>query len=43
MNEGEGWYLNLSLPHRVENNGTTDRVHLVIDYVVNEWMRSLIA
>jgi hypothetical protein len=42
MNEGECWYLDLSLPHRVENNGSTDRVHLVIDCVVNEWMRSLI-
>jgi quercetin dioxygenase-like cupin family protein len=42
MNEGEGWYLDLSLPHRVENNGETDRVHLVIDCVVNEWVRSLI-
>jgi Aspartyl/Asparaginyl beta-hydroxylase len=42
MNEGESWYLDLSLPHRVENNGATDRIHLVIDCVVNEWIRSLI-
>jgi quercetin dioxygenase-like cupin family protein len=42
MNEGESWYLDLSLPHRVENNGATARIHLVIDCVANEWIRSLI-
>jgi hypothetical protein len=42
MKEGECWYLDLSLPHRVENTGTADRIHLVIDCVVNEWVRSLI-
>jgi hypothetical protein len=42
MNEGESWYLDLSRPHRVDNNGTTDRIHLVIDCVVNEWLRALI-
>jgi hypothetical protein len=39
MGEGECWYNNLSLPHSVENRGTTDRVHLVIDCVVNDWLR----
>jgi hypothetical protein len=42
MNEGESWYLDLALPHRVDNNGETDRVHLVMDCVVNEWIRALI-
>ena len=42
MNERESWYLDLSLPHRVENNGATDRIHLVIDCIVDEWIRSLI-
>lgn len=42
MNEGESWYLDLSLPHRVFNRGASDRVHLVIDCVVNEWIKSLI-
>jgi len=42
MNEGECWYLNLSLPHRVHNLGTTNRVHLVIDAVVNPWLISVI-
>ena len=42
MKEGECWYLDLSLPHSVRNRGTTDRVHLVIDCEVNEWLRKLI-
>ncbi len=42
MHEGECWYLDLSLPHRVHNGGTTDRIHLVLDCMVNEWLKSLI-
>jgi quercetin dioxygenase-like cupin family protein len=42
MREGENWYLDLSLPHSVANRGTTDRVHLVVDCVVNDWIRSVI-
>ncbi|MFN8368868.1 MAG: aspartyl/asparaginyl beta-hydroxylase domain-containing protein [Candidatus Kapaibacterium sp.] len=42
MNEGECWYLNLSLRHRVSNNGKTDRVHLVIDGKVNDWLRAML-
>lgn len=43
MAEGECWYLDLNLPHRVNNLGTTDRVHLVIDCQLNDWLRDLIA
>ena len=42
MTPGEAWYLNLSLPHRVDNQGDTDRIHLVLDCVVNQWLGSLI-
>jgi aspartyl/asparaginyl beta-hydroxylase (cupin superfamily) len=42
MNEGECWYINFNLPHRVYNNSDIDRVHLVIDCVVNDWVRSII-
>jgi Aspartyl/Asparaginyl beta-hydroxylase len=42
MQEGECWYLNLSLRHRVTNGGTTDRIHLVMDCIVNEWLQSLL-
>lgn len=43
MKEGECWYLDLSLPHWVKNDGVSDRVHLVIDCEVNEWVRDLLA
>ena len=42
MREGECWYVNFNLPHRVANRGTTDRVHLVVDCVMNDWLRSLL-
>jgi len=42
MNEGECWYLNVNRPHRVANGGTTDRVHLVVDCAVNDWLRDLL-
>lgn len=41
MAEGECWYLNLQLPHNVNNHGTTDRIHLVADCMVNDWVRAL--
>lgn len=43
MDEGECWYLDLNLPHRVHNRGETDRIHLVIDCQLNEWLRDLIS
>lgn len=42
MREGETWYLNFNLPHRVYNASDTDRVHLVLDCLVNDWLRSLV-
>ena len=41
MAAGSTWYLRLSDPHKVENRGETDRVHLVIDAAVNDWVRAL--
>lgn len=38
MNDGECWYLRLSDTHSVANRGGTDRVHLVIDALVNPWL-----
>lgn len=43
MRPGECWYLDLSRPHRVQNRGRSDRIHLVIDCRVNEWLLSQIA
>lgn len=40
MKEGECWYLRLSDPHSVQNNGQVDRIHLVIDAEVNDWLSS---
>ncbi len=43
MQPGECWYINANLPHRVANLGPTDRIHLVVDCVVNDWLRELFA
>jgi hypothetical protein len=40
MEPGSVWYLRLSDPHNVANCGPTDRVHLVIDAVVNDWLKT---
>ena len=37
MRQGECWYANFSLSHKVENNGHTDRIHLVMDCLRNSW------
>lgn len=42
MLPGSAWYLRLSDRHRAANNGTTDRIHLVIDAVVNDWLRQML-
>lgn len=39
MKEGECWYLNFSLKHKIFNEGETDRIHLVIDADVNDWIK----
>lgn len=38
---GHCWYGDFSLPHRVANRGSSDRVHLVIDAQVDSWLRAL--
>jgi hypothetical protein len=40
MNEGEAWYLNFNLRHYVENKSSHARVHLVVDCIANDWLRS---
>jgi hypothetical protein len=42
MLEGECWYNNLSLPHSVVNRGVEDRIHLVLDMQVNDWLKELL-
>lgn len=38
MEPGECWYLDLDRPHRVQNLGARERVHLVLDCVADEWL-----
>ena len=38
---GECWYMNFNLPHRITNAGSTDRVHLVMDIILNDAVREL--
>lgn len=38
MREGELWYLDFYQKHRVENNSDADRIHLVLDCKVNDWL-----
>lgn len=40
LGEGECWYVNASYPHKVFNGGDRDRIHLVLDCEVNDWLRS---
>jgi hypothetical protein len=43
MAAGETWYLNLELPHRVDNQSDVARVHLLVDCLVNPWLDALLA
>jgi len=41
LHEGECWYINFNLPHRIHNRGATDRIHLVIDCKLNPWLDAM--
>jgi len=38
MQEGDCWYINANLPHRLANKGSGNRIHLVVDCKVNHWL-----
>ena len=42
MVPGSLWYLRLSDPHSVRNDGDDDRVHLVIDTTPNAWLLTML-
>jgi hypothetical protein len=42
MAAGSTWYLRVSDPHSVANRGATERVHLVIDAVLDAWLVGLL-
>lgn len=41
LQEGECWYMNFNLRHAIHNKSSRTRVHLVIDAVVNDWVKEL--
>lgn len=43
MEAGSCWYANVNLIHSVANGGDADRVHLVIDCAVDDWLRGRFA
>ena len=42
LQPGDLWYMRLSDPHSVHNNGQTERIQLSIDVVVNAWVEEMI-
>ncbi|MDF1696247.1 MAG: aspartyl/asparaginyl beta-hydroxylase domain-containing protein [Saprospiraceae bacterium] len=43
MKEGECWYCNFHLNHEVTNGGDQPRIHLIIDCMVNDWLKGIFA
>ncbi|WP_084128093.1 aspartyl/asparaginyl beta-hydroxylase domain-containing protein [Cellvibrio mixtus] len=43
MRAGELWYFNADQIHEVYNRGSEDRINVVIDCVVNDWLRQKIS
>ncbi len=43
LHEGECWYMNFNLLHSLNNKSKVNRVHLVIDAIVNDWVHELFA
>ena len=43
LREGECWYVNFNLLHSIINKSKTDRIHLVVDATVNDWVKELFA
>jgi hypothetical protein len=41
LHEGECWYMNFNLLHAINNNSPVNRVHLVIDAEVNDWVKEI--
>lgn len=41
MQPGRLYYVNFSKPHFVRNDGDSDRIHLVLDLEVNDWLTAI--
>ncbi|HEX3682301.1 MAG TPA: aspartyl/asparaginyl beta-hydroxylase domain-containing protein [Bryobacteraceae bacterium] len=42
LEEGHSYYVNVNLPHRITNRGEAERIHLIIDVEVNDWVHELV-
>ena len=42
LEEGHSYYVNVNLPHRITNRGSAERIHLIIDVEVNDWVHELV-
>src|SRR6201996_4544188 len=42
LEEGHSYYINVNLPHRITNRGSAERIHLIIDVEVNDWVHELV-
>lgn len=42
LEAGSCWYLRLADPHSVVNGGDADRVHMVVDATVNDWIEGVL-
>lgn len=42
MKPGECWYLRLTDPHSITNEGNEERINLTIDMIPNEWVTDMI-
>lgn len=41
MKEGECWYCNFNVKHEVHNHSDEARVHLILDCMVNDWLKDV--
>ena len=43
MKEGECWYCNFDIIHEVHNKSDESRIHLILDCMVNDWLKDVFA
>ena len=43
MKEGECWYCNFDVIHEVHNKSDEARIHLILDCMVNDWIKEVFA
>jgi hypothetical protein len=42
MEPGSCWYLRLTDPHQAVNRSANDRIHLVVDAIINPWLDAML-